>query len=132
MVAIKVPLHRVLLAFGAALLLVSIPLQTVRADGDWVDFRQVGRFYVFAEFPIDRVQLVDVFIDGLPDHESDVRATLGLTRSTRPILIELHADRRSYRERLTDLAPDAVRRQAAFIRARSTDRLVGRVCVYNL
>lgn len=110
--------------------LIVVSQRTARAEGDWVDFRQVGRFYVFAEFPIRRVQLVDAFIDSLVEHESNVLQTLELSRSDRPVLIELFADRRSYRERVSALSPEAVKRQAAFIRANADDKPVGRVCVY--
>lgn len=112
------------------MLLFAATASNAQAEGSWVDFRQVGRFYVFSEFRIDRLQVVDAFIGSLKEHEADVLSTLDLPRSARPILIELFADRRNYRARVAQLAPDAVRRQAAFIRADSSATSVGRVCVY--
>jgi len=96
------------------------------AQGDWVDYRQVGRFHVCTEFRIDRSQSVASLVESLEDHEADIVTTLGLTRSREPILVHLFANRRSYQTSMAESAPDAVRRRAAFVRGED----VGRVYVY--
>jgi hypothetical protein len=96
------------------------------AQGDWVDYRQVGRFHVRAEFRIDRFQNVASLVESLEDHEADVATTLGLTRSREPILVHLLANRRSYQTSMAKSAPEAVRRRAAFVHGED----VGRVYVY--
>ena len=96
------------------------------AQGDWVACRQIGRFHVRSEYRIERFQNVGSFVESLEDHEADIVATLMLTRSQEPILVHLFANRRTYQTSMAKLAPEAVRRQAAFVRGKN----VGRVYVY--
>ena len=96
------------------------------AQGDWVDYRQVGRLHVRSEFRIDRLQNVESLVESLEDHETDIVTTLELSRSNKPILVHLFANRRSYQTCLAKSAPEAMRRRAAFVRGKD----VGRVYVY--
>lgn len=101
-----------------------------RADGDWIDFRQSGRFSIRSEIPIDRFQAIRSCLTSLKDHESDIIATLRLSRSAQPVLIYLLANRRSFQTEVGRVAPEAVRRKAVFIRGDENTDTPGRVYVY--
>lgn len=110
----------------AAMLACTCQVRQASAAGDWVDYHHVGRFHIRAEFRIERFQAISTFIDSLEDHEADVVTTLGLSRSKQPIVIDLLLNRRSYQACLTESAPEALRRKAAFVRGEG----MGRVYVY--
>ncbi len=84
--------------------------------GEWTDYRQVGRFFVRSEFPIDQHRGLASFLTDLGEHEADIVATLGLERSDELIVISLCDSRRSFVETIRSVAPEAVRRRAVYVR----------------
>lgn len=93
------------------------------SDGDWVDYRTVGRFQIRAEFRLDRYRELVEFLDGIGEHEDDIIATLGISRSESPILISIFQNRRSYQRGIQREAPEGLRRQAVFIQKPDHGRL---------
>ena len=94
----------------------AAPSNIAEAAGDCVQDRQIGRFYVRAEFPLDRYAAVSRFLDEIAEQEADIVATLGLERSDELIVINLLGDRRSFMEYVARFTPDGARRQALYLR----------------
>lgn len=103
------------------------PRSRIQAAGEWIDFRESGRFQVRSEFPLRREAALESFLADLTGHESDILATLGLARTDHPVLISVFASRRSYLRTVEQEAPEGLRRQAIFIRGEE----LGRVFVYE-
>ena len=95
--------------------------------GDWIDFRQIDRFLIRSEFPIDADRDLSAFLRQAGEHEADIVATLGLKQSREPIVINLFANRRTFLKTIREVAPNAQSRRAIFI---STDD-VGQVYCYQ-
>lgn len=92
------------------------PAARMAAAGDWVDYRQAGRFIIRSEFPLDADPELAAFLQSPDQHEADIVATLQLKPSQQTIVINLFASRREFLQTIREVAPEAAGRRAVFVR----------------
>ena len=103
-------------------ILCLLPLLTAatgRASDAWVDRQSVGRFQLRSEVPIRQSRTLTEFVRSLPNHESDIAATLSLQPNQKPIVINVFRSRRGYRQFIAQHAPDGKGRRALFVQSES-------------
>lgn len=103
--------------FISAFVLTALVASSVRASDTWVDHQVVGRFQLRSEVPIRQSRALTEFLQSLPQHETDIAATLGLTLNHKPIVIHVFRTQRNYREFISRQAPEARNRRALFVKS---------------
>lgn len=89
----------------------------VEASDSWIDRPVAGRFLLRSEVPIRQAQVLSEFLQSLPQHESDIAATLGLRPNQKPIVINVFQSRRSYQEFMARSIPEGQKRRALFVQS---------------
>ncbi|MGZ0168525.1 MAG: hypothetical protein ACKVHE_03115 [Planctomycetales bacterium] len=100
----------------AAVLTASLSTLAMAADS-WIDRQVVGHFQLRSEVLIRQSKVLSEFMQSLPQHESDIAATLGLRPNQKPIVINVFQSRRSYQEFMARSVPEGQRRRALFVRS---------------
>ena len=100
-----------------AALLVMAMSPFAESSDSWIDRQVTGRFQMRSEVPILQSKVLSDFMQALPQHESDIAATLGLRVNQKPIVINVFQSRRSYQEFIARVAPDGKDRRALFIQS---------------
>jgi hypothetical protein len=103
--------------FIYAVMLASSLLPFAEGSDSWIDRQGVGRFQLRSEVPIRQAQVLTEFTQSLPQHESDIAATLGLRPNQKPIVINVFRSRRSYQEFMARSVPEGQGRRALFVQS---------------
>ncbi|MDA1015877.1 MAG: hypothetical protein O3A00_15650 [Planctomycetota bacterium] len=109
-----------LLQWTAFALTMLIAVASLRAAGDWVDYRVVGSLQIRSEFRLDDAAAVVREVGQLSD---DIEETLNIKVGKAPIHLHFFASRRSYVQYLADRVPEGTKWKALFVKGEDAARV---------